>query len=58
MITYKMISREKIAVFIEKARVGTINKVSNGWQYQTIKGGFKGEIFPTLEELRKSLEEE
>lgn len=48
-----------VLVYLDKRRVGTIVKLATGWQYQAGMGVAPyqgGEIFPTLNECKRSLE--
>ena len=64
MIEYEWIDENRIAVFLtnwsnknSRTRVGKILKVKGGFQYYP-KGGRPGEILPTFDDCKKSLEEE
>ena len=61
MITYKEREVSKIGkvidVFLEKRKTGTIYRVRDGWQYQVSKKHV-GEVFATIDEVKKSLEDE
>ena len=58
MITYTPIASRSIAVFLEGKRVGTIEHLANGvWQYWPKNLLDAGEKFPTLAEVKASLEE-
>ena len=61
MITYKEREVKKVGlvidVFLEKRKTGTIYRVDGGWQYQVSKKHL-GEIFPTINEVKKLLEAE
>jgi hypothetical protein len=61
MITYKNREVSKVGtvvdVFLEKRKVGTIYRVMGGYQYQISKNNV-GQIYPTLTQVKQSLESE
>ncbi len=58
MIEYEWIDARRTAVFLDGKRVGKIIPGPHGgWQYHP-KGGSPGEVFLTIEDCKKSLEEE
>jgi hypothetical protein len=61
MITYKELTPNTVAVFLQGKRVGTIQRrtVDNQWQYWPwgdMQEG--GDVFPTLALCKQSLEEQ
>lgn len=59
MITYDRLPNRDVAVYLDKKRVGTIIGVLNGYRYFPIReGGYgtPGDTFPTIPEVKKSLE--
>lgn len=61
MLTYKEREVPKVGtvvdVYLEKRKAGTIYRVVGGWQYQ-INKKHVGEVFPSLAEVKQSLERE
>ena len=59
MLTFKNREVQKVGivtdVFLEKRKVGTIYRVVGGYQYQVDKNNV-GQIYPTLNDVKKSLE--
>lgn len=59
MITYSVVSSVGLVeVCLEGKLVGRIKQWKDGWQYIPLGQKRGGEIFPTLEACKKSLEEE
>jgi hypothetical protein len=63
MITYKkeivkVLANPKYIVFLDKKHVGQIKKTNLGWQYFPKGSSLVGEPFETLEDCKKSLEED
>lgn len=56
MITYKEASKFTVDVYLGNKYVGSIQKERYGWRYSPKGKPFGGECFPTLEEVKKSLE--
>lgn len=56
MITY--VAGEPISVFLDNKCVGSIKKVDGGYQYFPKGKKEGGDIFPSIKEVKKSLEEE
>lgn len=54
MITYQ----QSVIVRLDGRKVGKIVQVEGGWQYWPNRGPLKGEVLPTLEAVKRSLEEE
>lgn len=61
MLTYKEREVAKVGkvidVYLGKKKTGTIYRVRDGWQYQVNKKHV-GEVFPTIAEVKRSLESE
>lgn len=58
MIEYEWISDNLTAVFLEGKRVGKIQQIYGKYRYIPKSSKAIGEPFDTLEECKKSLEEE
>lgn len=59
MITYKNIDgTHKVAVYLEKKRIGTIEPVGSGWRYFPKGKDFGGELLNSLQAVKRSLEAE
>jgi hypothetical protein len=50
------LSNSDISVSIGKNRVGTIKQVDGGFRYEPIGGDHYGDIFKTVKQVKKSLE--
>ena len=61
MLKYTPVSNQPDAdvhVFLEKTPVGTIKKEKGGWRYWAkAHSGVSGMLFPTLSEVKRSLED-
>lgn len=57
MITYNEILGG-IAVLLDRKRVGIIQRVGDGWQYQPKGAKVGGEILPTVSAVKQSIEAE
>ncbi len=59
IVTYKESGKLKqnISVYIDGKRVGTIKPVPNGFAYYPLGSRTRGEVMPTVEEIKHSLEE-
>lgn len=61
MITYDRLPNRDLAVYLDGKRTGTIIGVLNGYRYFPLRSGGYGEpgtTFPTIAEVKRSLEEE
>ena len=58
MITYEWIQKDLIAVFLNNKRVGKIKLTHLGWQYFPKNSKIEGDPFKTLNECKRSLEED
>lgn len=58
MITYKTQPDGSIHVYVGGKRTGTIIRYRGGWQYRPIGSSLRGDVFPKLEDCKRSLEEE
>ncbi len=57
-ITYKKLFGGHEAVFLDDKKVGVIAQIKTGWAYFSLgKRGF-GEPFETIQEVKKSIEED
>lgn len=59
MITYQMAAwpSQTIRVFLEEKQTGTIRKVTHGFAYFPLGSKTPGEVLPTIEEIKATLEE-
>lgn len=63
MITYRILSSSEtsphhIQVWLDGKIVGKIRNVLNGWRYYPKGSHDSGQTFPTLADVKRSLEEE
>jgi hypothetical protein len=56
MITYKEGIDVFVIVYLDKKRVGSIRKVERGWAYFPKGSKERGEILPTINAVKKSIE--
>jgi hypothetical protein len=58
MITYITLPNKTIQVKLDNRVTGGIKVVPDGFAYFPVGSKLKGETFPTVEDVKKSLEEE
>lgn len=56
MITYRELSWDRTTVFLDKRAVGCIYATDGGFQYRPKGGAEGGDVFPTIADVKRSLE--
>ena len=54
-VRFEFVKEDRIAVFLEDKRVGSIRKTTGGYQYLPTGGKFPGEVYETLGQCKASL---
>lgn len=57
-ISYKNQTNTSVEVYLDNQRTGTIKKVDGGWQYTPKGSKDGGDVYPSLDKCKESLEEE